>query len=123
MADRLANMYRNEWMLLPYTTPALRIRAFFDGSRRNNKAAYGWVVYALPIGSSDEPSAWQPIATKSCLLPDGSSITSAELESASSVISFLHAYYQGHDKAEAIISTFPTMDHKTLQRLVLAEII
>ena len=82
MADR----YRNEWMLVPYTIPSKRIRAFFDGSKRGNKAAYGWAVCVLPTDSLDELSALQPTATKSCLLPDGASVTSAELEAASNLI-------------------------------------
>ena len=133
MADRLANKYRNEWMLLPYTAPAKCIRVFFDGSRRKNKAAYGWVVCAFSpptqanvpdeAASPDELSAWYPIASKSCLLPEGVSITSAELEAASNVISFLHAYYQGYAKAAEAIRTFPTMDYHTLHNLVLAEMV
>ena len=123
VADRLADRYRNEWMLVPYTNPSKRIRAFFDGSKRGNKAAYGWAVFVLPTDSMDELSALQPIATKSCLLPDGASVTSAELEAASNLICFLHAYFHGYDEAISTISKFPTMDHRTLQQLTLAEMV
>ena len=110
-------------MLVPYTIPAKRVRAFFDRSRRRDKDSFGWAVFVLPTDSVDELSALQLVATKSCLLPDGSSITSAELEAASSVISFMDAYFQGQDKATSVISKFQTMDHRIVQQLKLAEMV
>ena len=75
------------------------------------------------VDSGDEESQWQLIAWKSSVLADGASITAAELEAATSVISFLNAYFQGHTTALANISDFQVMDHKTIQVLSLAEII
>ena len=123
MADKIANKYCNDSMLLPYVTPAKRTRAFFDGSKKGNKAAFGWAVFAAMVDSGDEESQWQLIAWKSSVLPDGASITAAELEAATSVISFLNAYFQGHTRALANISDFQVMDHKTIQVLSLADII
>ena len=123
VADRLANKYSDDWTLSPYTRPEKGVGAFCDGSRRGNQARYGWVVYALPIDSSDELCAGQLIATKSCRLPDGATITAAELEAAWSVLSFLAAYYEGYDSASAAIRKFPTIDYRTLTKLSLAELV
>ena len=122
-ADSLAGKYCNDSMLLPYDIPAIRTRAFFDGSRKGDKAASGWAVFATTEKSCDDEVQWQLIAWKSFVLPDGASITAAELEAATSVISFLHAYFQSHAHALANISSFPVMDHRTIQIFSLAELV
>ena len=72
-----------------------------------DKAAYGWVVYPLPVDFLVEPFSWQTVASKSCLLPNGVSIMYAELEVASSVISVLHAYVQSYERDFTNIQNFP----------------
>ena len=110
-------------MIVPYDVPAKRIRAFFDGSKTNHGAAFGWAVYSLNPSLPDDPENWQLLATKSGVLPDHASITAAELEGASSVISFLHAYYQGYVKASANIAARATMNYRDVQAPLLAELV
>ena len=83
-------------------------------------AAYGWVLDASE-SSQDEPSDWTLIASKSGVLPDGSSITAAELEALSSLIFFLNCYYEHHSKALTEINTFITMDFTSIKTLTLAD--
>ena len=122
-ADHHANKYSNNWWLETYNAPAKCIRAFFDGSRRGNQAAYGWVVFASDLASCDCSSEWSWIATKSCVLPEGASITAAELEAASSVAAFLEAYYKGRKEAALQIQQFPFMDDQTIRKSSLAELV
>ncbi len=63
------------------------------------------------------------IASKSRVLPDGASITATELEGASDLIRFLHAYYQGYDKAAESISNTSLLDYDAVHILSLAELV
>ena len=121
-ADELANRHCNTWHLDPYTAPATCIRAFFDGSVRSNKAAFGWIVLACPDGDHDMEQ-WSTIASKSGSLPDGATITAAELEGSLSLVSFLHAYYQSYEKARSNICEYPLMPHNTIRSLLLADLV
>ncbi len=79
-----------------YDAPAKFLRAFFDGSVRDQHVGFGWVVFATEDVQTDRLSEWRVIATRSGTLPKGTTITAAELEGASGVISFLAAYLKGH---------------------------
>ena len=87
-ADELANRHCNSWHLEAYSKPACCVRGFFDGSVKGDKAAFGWIVFASCVGD-DEMSSWEPVACKSGCLPDGATITAAELEAALSLLLFL----------------------------------
>jgi len=121
-ADELANRHANTWYLDPYTTPATRIRAFFDGSVRANKAAFGWIVFTCPDGDQNMEQ-WRTVASKSGSLPDGATITAAELEGALSLVSFLHSYYDSYDRAFANICTYSSMPYNTIRSLLLADLV
>ena len=95
---------------------------FFDGSVRSNKAAFGWIVLACPGGDHDREQ-WSIIASKSGSLPDGATITAAELEGSLSLVSFLHAYYQSYEKARSNICDYSLMPHNTIHSLLLADLV
>ena len=121
-ADALANRHCNTWQLDVYDKPATCIRAFFDGSVRRGKSAFAWIVLACPSGDADM-QLWKAVASKSGSLPDGATITAAELEGSLSLLSFLHSYYQSYHKALADISAFPSMDYVTIRSLTLADLV
>ena len=108
---------------MPYTTPAKYIGGFFDGSLRGKKAAYGWVVFASDQCVEDEPQEWREIASKSGVLPEGSSITAAELEGMTSLLSFLKTYYEGYEAARELIDISETMDFTAIRTLSLADMV
>ena len=121
-ADALANKYADSWSLEYYEAPAKHIRAFFDGSRRPSKAAFGWIVYASSA-NGDEISDWKPLATRSCVLPQQATITAAELEACSSLVSFLRAYYLGYTQALQTIQTQSLLDYRAVHILSLANMV
>ena len=121
-ADAIANRHSNTWHLEEYTQPGICMRGFFDGSVRGKKAAFGWILFASSDGD-DDMTRWSAVAHKSGCLPDGASITAAELEASCSLLSFLHAYYQSYAKALVNICTFPSMDYNIIQSLVLADLV
>ena len=123
MADSMAGQHQHSSMIVPFDVPAKRIRASFDGSKTNHGVAFGWAVYSFEPSLPDDPEKWQLVATKSGVLPEQASITAAELEGASSVISFLQSYYQGYIKASANITARATMNYRDVQALELAELI
>ena len=86
------------------------------------KAAYGWIVLGCANGD-DDMELWNAIAFKSGCLPDGATITAAELEGSLSLVSFLHAYYQSYDKALSNISTYSPMNYNIIRSLVLADLV
>jgi len=121
-ADALANRHCNTWHLDVYDKPATCIRAFFDGSVRRGKSAFGWIVLACPSGDADM-ELWRTVASKSGSLPDGATITAAELEGSLSLLSFLHSYYQSYHKSRADISALPSMDYVTVRSPTLADLV
>jgi len=123
VADSLANRYRNEWHLEPFTHAARFLRGHFDGSRKGDKAAYGWVLYATDDLNEDSEDHWEVVASKSGILPEGASITAAELEGASSLVGFMRAYCCNYDAALANISSFGKMDYDTILKLSLADLV
>ena len=122
-ADRLANKYQNTWHIEPHHEPPLFVRGFFDGSCKAPKAAYGWVVYGASELKEDVETNWTILATKSGVLPDGATITAAELEGALSLTSFLSVYYQSYNAALANISQHTCMDYAAVQTFVLADLV
>ena len=74
-------------------------------------------------GGDDDMQAWSEVASKSGSLPDGATITAAELEGLSSLISFLHAYYQSYDKALSNICAYSPMNYQIIRSLVLADLV
>jgi len=121
-ADRLANLYEDTWTLEYYGEPARRIRAFFDGSKRPSKSAFGWIVYVCD-GGNDEISDWKTLATRSVVLPKQATITAAELEACSSLVSFLRAYFIGYAQALEAIQTRSFMDYRAVHILSLANMV
>ena len=121
-ADELANRHSNTWHLDEYVRPVGCIRGFFDGSVHGKRAAFGWIVLGSSCGDSNM-SLWQIVAHKSGCLPDGATITAAELEGSSSLVSFLHAYYQSYQKAVDNISTYASMNYDIMQSLALADLV
>ena len=121
-ANALANRHANTYHLEHYLKPAICIRGFFDGSVHGKRAAFGWIVLGSTCGDSDM-SSWQIVAHKSGCLPDGAAITAAELEGSSSLVSFLHTYYQSYQKALDNISTYASMNHDIIQSLALADLV
>ena len=89
---------------------------------QGKRAAFGWIVLESRSGDSDMTS-WQTVAHKSGCLPDGATITAAELEGSSSLVSFLHAYYQSYQKALDNISTYASMNYDIIQSLALADLV
>ena len=110
------------WHLETFSNPASCVRGFFDGSVKGDKAAFGWIVLASCAGDEDM-SLWKPIAYKSGCLPDGATITAAELEAALSLVSFLHSYYQSYDKASHNICTYAPMNYDIIRSLALADLV
>ena len=106
----------------PYEHPAPYVRAFFEGSVKGAKAAYSWVVLTYDNFTEDSPEHWRRVAWKSEVLPDGATITAAELEAASSVIAFLQAYYHGYQKALLDITAKSHMDYSVIRTLTLADL-
>jgi len=121
-ADELANRHSNTWHVHPYSAPASCVRAFFDGSVQGKKAAFGWIVLECQTGDEDM-GLWSTVASKSGCLPDGATITAAELEGSLSLVSFLHAYYQSYEKALANICTFSPMRFDIIRSLILADLV
>jgi hypothetical protein len=121
-ADELANRHCNTWHLEAYSKPACCVRGFFDGSVRGDKAAFGWIVLASCVGD-DDMSSWKPVACKSGCLPDGATITAAELEAALSLVSFLQSYYQCYEQASHNISAYAPMNYDIIRSLALAELL
>ena len=72
---------------------------------------------------TDEASEWKPVATRSVVLPKEATITAAELEACSSVVSFLRAYYLGHTQALAEIQTQRLLDYNAVHILSLANLV
>ena len=62
------------------------------------------------------------VATKSILLPEEATITAAELEAASSMVSFLTKYYQGYDQALEAIQQTTILDYRAVRVLKLADL-
>ena len=122
-ADTQASKHEKSWSLVPYTNPAKYIRGFFDGSLRGKKAVYGWVVFASDQRVENEHQEWREIASKSGVLPEGSSITAAELEGMTSLLSFLRAYYEGYEAARELIDISETMDFTAIRTLSLADMV
>jgi len=122
-ADRIANMHSNSWSLVHYDAPATRVRAFFDGSKRSQQTAFGWIVYCCDGAERDETSEWKPVATRSVVLPKEATITAAELEACSSVVSFLRAYFLGYTQALAEIQTQRLLDYNAVRILSLASMV
>ena len=100
-ADELAKRHGNTWHLETYSNPACCVRGFFDGSVKGDKAAFGWIVLASCAGDEDM-SLWRPIAYKSGCLPDGATITAAELAAALSLVTFFQSYYKSYEKLPTI---------------------
>jgi len=121
-ADELANRHCNTWSIEPYSAPAACVRAFFDGSVKGDKAAFGWIVLECQTGDGNM-GLWRAIASKSSCLPDGATITAAELEGSLSLVSFLLSYYQGYDKALSNICTFSPMRYDIINALMLADLV
>ena len=121
-ADAMANRHANSWNLPAYGRPAKCIRAFFDGSVKGIKAAFGWVVLGCHSGD-DDMQLWSEVASKSGFLPDGATITAAELEGLSSLISFLHVYDQSYDRALSNIRAYSLMNCDIIRSLVLADLV
>ena len=121
-ADELAGRHANTWHLETYSNPASCARGFFDGSVKGDKAAFGWIVLSSCAGDEDM-SLWKPIAYKSGCLPDGATITAAELEAGLSLVSFLHSYYQSYDKALSNICAYSPMNYEIMRSLVLADLV
>ena len=69
------------------------------------------------------PQEWKQIASKSGTLPDGASITAAELEGASSVVAFLRAYFHNYESACAEIAKYPHMYYGAIQILSLVDMV
>ena len=111
-ADRLANKYADSWSLEYYDKPATYVRAFFDGSRRSSQAAFGWIVYTCCDPVLDEESGWTPVARRSLVLPSRATITAAELEACSSLVSFLQAYYVGYEQAAIEVQAQNLLDYR-----------
>ena len=63
------------------------------------------------------------LATKSVVLHKDASITAAELEAASNLVSFITAYYQGHDKALEAIRMTHHLDYTAERILNLADMV
>jgi hypothetical protein len=122
VADELAGRHRNTWHLDEYAKPASCVRGFFDGSVKGKKAAFGWIVLECSSGD-DDMTRWKAIASQSGCLPDGATITAAELEASLSLVSFLHGYYQSYAKALNNISTYSPMKYDVIQSLVLADLV
>ena len=122
-ADRLAYKHASEWSLEAYSEPAPRIRGFFDGSVQGDKAAFGWIVFALDVDKVDSRENWVHVASKSGTLPDTASITAAELEGLSSITSFLRAYYISYEDAMADMECTTNINHKLVRVLTLADLL
>ena len=64
------------------------------------------------------------IATKSAVLPEGATITAAELEAASNLISFIQAYLADYTTALANISNYDcSIDCNAVQVMTLADLV
>ena len=104
MADELAKRYCNIHFLQPFTKIPPYLLGFFDGNRKGNEAFYSWALFASWHPDPDSCGHWQLVASKSGVLPDGASITAAELQAAASLIAFVGSYVQGYPCASADIS-------------------
>ena len=121
-ADEQAGRHHNAWHLEEYAHPANCVRGFFDGSVKGKKAAFGWVVMECASGD-DDMTRWKTIASKSGCLPDGATITAAELEGSLSLVSFLQGYFHSYAKALNNISTYLPMSYHVIRSLVLADLV
>ena len=121
-ADAMANRHGSSCHVKEYGEPAACVRAFFDGSVKGKRAAFGWVVQECSAGDQDM-SKWRTVATKSGSLPDGASITAAELEACSSLVSFLSSYYKSYEEALGRITMDRLMNYNSIRVLFLAELV
>ena len=71
----------------------------------------------------DEGSHWKRVASKSGVLPEGSSITAAEVEGMRSLVRFLKACHEHHTTALEAVNSFWTMDFRNIDTLTLANMI
>ena len=122
IADELAGRHKNTWHLDEYASSASCVRGFFDGSVQGEKAAFGWVVLQCPSGD-DDMTKWKAIASKSASLPNGATITAAELEGCLSLVSFLQGYFHSYARALNNISTYLPMSYDIIRSLVLADLV
>jgi len=115
-ADAMANRHSNTWHLDEHARPGICMRGFSDGSVRGKRAAFGWIPLASSNGD-DDMTGWRAVAYKSGCLPDGASITAAELKASFSLFSFLHACYQSYAEPLVNICLFPSMDYNIIPSL------
>ena len=85
--------------------------------------SYGWVVFVSEDCVEDQPQEWVEVASKSATLIEGSSITAAELEGMADLVSFLKAYYEGHEPARKRIAVSDRMDFTVVKTLSLADMV
>ena len=74
-------------------------------------------------GGEDSAKDWTHVASKSGTLPDGASITAAELTGVTCLISFLQSYYTSYKSALTNIKGTNSLDHKHSRMLALADIV
>ena len=65
----------------------------------------------------------EPITSKSWVLPNGASITAAELEGAAGLLAFLRGYYNGYEDAKEAMEKKPMIQYNAIQTLVLANLV
>ena len=79
--------------------------------------------FAAEALCTDEPDEWHMIASKSCALPKGATITAAELQGAPDLINFLCSYYQSYDEAVATIPGCNLISFEAVRILILAQLV
>ena len=122
-ADSLANRHADTWRLEPFAKPASFGRAFFDGSRHDDKTGFGWVVFTSEDPTTDSRDIWSNVATRSVAISPEATITAAELEAASSLVSFFVAYYEGYSAALKEIQRHRSLDYAAVRILKLAHMV
>ena len=119
----MANRHADTWTLEPYLKPASFVRAFFDGSRHDDKTGFGWVVFTSEDPRTDESNVWSKVAMRSVAISAEATITAAELEAASSLVRFLAAYYEGYEAALKEIQRHRSLDYAAVRILKLANMV
>ena len=122
-ADSMANRHADTWTLEPYLKPASFVRAFFDGSRHEDKTGFGWVVFTSEDPRTDDRNVWSKEATRSVAISAEATITAAELEAASSLVRFLAAYYEGYEAALKEIQRHRSLDYAAVRISKLANMV
>ena len=81
------------------------------------------MVFTCDNVTDNSLEPWKRVAWKSQVLPEGATITAAELEAAASVIAFLQAYDHAYQKALVEITAKSHMDYSVIRTLTLADLL